>query len=201
VTVARQLGAGGERLARMLAERLGWRLLDRALVRRVAEELQVAPEEVRASERGESFLERLGQYLAEGFPELAPMVVPPPSAPEQVARAARRVLARIVEQGPAVVVGLGAQCILQEEPRAVHLLVVAPFPVRLRRMMERWQLDEDAARERLQRADAARRAYIRDHFGREWLDPTLYHLCLDTGRLGHPLAVELAERAVRRLLG
>jgi len=52
------------------------------------------------------------------------------------------------------------------------------------------------SQERLRGSDEDRRGYIREHFGRDWLDPTLYHLCLDTGRLGIDTAVELIRFAL-----
>lgn len=201
ITIARQLGAGGGAAATLLAERLGWRLLDRALVERIAEALEVAPEQVDAcDERVESFVERLGLYLSEGFPEVLPVPVRPPVSPELAARAARRIVAAVAEEGPAVVVGHGAQCVLQGHPRAVHVLLYAPVAVRVARARERFGVGEREAAERIRRSDADRRAYVREHFERDWMDPTLYHLCLDTGALGVEGAVEVVREAAERVL-
>jgi Cytidylate kinase-like family len=113
ITIARQLGASGEAVANRLAEALGWRLLDRALVERIADELEVAPEQVEAcNERVETFVERLGAYLSEGFPEMLPVAMVPSVSPETTARAARRIVEAVAAEGPAVIVGHGAQCIL-----------------------------------------------------------------------------------------
>ena len=202
ITIARQLGAGGAAVATRLAEALEWRLLDRALVERIAQELEVAPEQVDAcDERVESFVERLGSYLSEGFPEALPVPVVPPLSPELTAQAARRIVGAVVDEGPAVVVGHGAQCILQGSPRALHVLLHAPFPVRVERARERYCVGEREAAERIRRSDADRRSYVREHFGREWLDPTLYHLCLDTGRVGVDGAAELVRAAAGRVFG
>nr|MBA2671109.1 hypothetical protein [Gemmatimonadota bacterium] len=51
---------------------------------------------------------------------------------------------------------------------------------------------------RIRQSDANRRRYIRDHFDREWLDPTLYHICVDVGRLGMETGAEIiADTATR----
>jgi CMP/dCMP kinase len=199
LTIARQLGAGGGAVATALAERLGWRLLDRALIERIAAELKVEPEQVEPfNERVASFAERLGQYLGEGFPEMLAMPVEPPLSAETAARAARRVVSAAVDEGPAVIVGHGAQCVLQSHPDAFHLLVHAPLEFRVRRAVERFGVGEPEALERIRRSDADRRAYIGQHFGSEWLGSTLYHMTLDTGRLGIAEAVDTVEHAVRR---
>ena len=202
ITIARQLGASGEAVANRLAEALGWRLLDRALVERIAEELEAAPEQVEAcNERVEGFVERLGSYLSEGFPEMMPMAMVPPVSPESTARAARRIVAAVADEGPAVIVGHGAMCILQRHPAVMHVLLHAPFATRVERARGHFHLDEKAASERLRRSDADRRRYIREHFDRDWLDPTLYHLCVDTGAFGVEGAAELIQEAAGRMLG
>lgn len=199
LTVARQLGAGGGALAVALAERLGWRLLDRALIERIAAELKVAPEQVESyDERVDTFAERLGQYLGEGFPEMLAMPIEPPLSAESAARTARRVLAAVADEGPAVIVGHGAQCMLQEHPDAFHLLVHAPQAFRVRRAAERYGVGEAEALQRIRRSDADRRAYIRQHFDREWLGAPQYHLCVDTGRLGMEETLAIVEPVVRR---
>jgi hypothetical protein len=198
LTIARQLGAGGGAAADAVATRLGWRLLDRALVERIAEELEVAPAQVEAhDERIETFVERLGHYLSEGFPEGLAVRVVPPLSPELTAGAARRIVAAAVEEGPAVIVGHGAQCILQDHPRAVHVLLHASEEVRTRRTAERYGIGRAEAAERVRRSDRQRRAYIREHFSREWLDPGLYHLSIDAGRLGPAASVQLVVSSVR----
>ena len=200
ITIARQLGASGEAVANRLADALGWRLLDRALVERIADELEVAPEQVEATnERVENFVERLGAYLSEGVPEMLPVAMVPPVSPETTARAARRIVAAVAEEGPAVIVGHGAQCILHGHPTVLHVLCHAPLPHRVSRVEAHFGLDARAAAERVRQSDADRKRYIREHFDRDWLDPTLYHLCLDTARLGVEGAAELIWEAATQL--
>jgi cytidylate kinase len=202
VTIARQLGAGGETIAQRLADALGWRLLDRALVDRIAEELEVAPEQVEAtSERVEGFMERLGLYLAEGLPEALPVTIVPSTSSEATARAARRLVAALAEEGPAVIVGHGAMCVLRDRLDAMHVFVHAPFETRVGRAVAFFEVDRARAEEKIRRSDTDRKRYIREHFGREWQDPTNYHLCVDTGAFGIDGAVELIRDAALRLLG
>ncbi|HEX5724971.1 MAG TPA: cytidylate kinase-like family protein [Longimicrobiaceae bacterium] len=200
VTIARQLGARGEAVGNRLAEALGWKLLDRALVERIAEELEVAPEQVEATnERVEGFVERLGLYLSEGFPEALPVPAVPTISPETTARAARRIVAAAAEEGTAVIVGHGAQCVLEGHPDTLPVLLYAPLEVRVARVREHFVLGEKEALEKVRRSDADRKRYIREHFGRDWLDPALYHLCIDTGRFGVEGAAELIWEAVTQV--
>jgi cytidylate kinase len=197
ITIARQLGAGGAEVADRLSDALGWRLLDRALVERIATDLNVTPDQVEAqAERVESFVERLGMYLSEGYPQSLP-VLEWVSA-EQTARAAKRVVTAVVDEGPAVIVGHGAQCVLRDDRRAFHVLVYGSEPARIERAARRYEVDPEEAARRIRASDADRTRYIRENFGREWLNPTLYHLCIDTGRVGIPEAARLIQSAVER---
>jgi cytidylate kinase len=156
VTIARQLGAGGETIAQRLSDTLGWRLLDRALVDRIAEELEMAPEQVEAtSERVEGFMERLGLYLAEGLPEALPVTIVPSTSSEATARAARRLVAALAEEGPAVIVGHGAMCVLRDRLDAMHVFVHAPFETRVGRAVAFFEVDREGAEEK-RRAPAGR---------------------------------------------
>lgn len=200
ITISRQLGSGGGVVATEVAARLGWQLLDRALVERIAEELNVAPEQVaQHDERVETFVERIGQYLSEGFPEVMPLAVLPPVSPEATARAARRVIGVLPEDRPAVVVGHGAQCILRGHEAAFHVLTHAPLPLRISRARDAFQCGEEEAERRIRQSDRDRTRYVREHFGEEWLSPALYDLCIDTGRLGVGGAVELIGRGAQRV--
>ena len=199
VTIARQLGASGEAVANRLADALGWRLLDRALVERIARELEVAPEQVEANtERVEHFVERLGLYLSESFPESLGGVRIALS-PEATAKAARRIVAEAAAEEPAVIVGHGAQCILRGAADTFHVLLHAPLAARVARVKAHFELDERHALERVRRSDADRRAYVREHFGEDWLDPALYHLSVDTARFGVEGTAELIWEATNRV--
>jgi cytidylate kinase len=65
--------------------------------------------------------------------------------------------------------------------------------------MTRYKLDKRAAQNRLRTSDRARFDYLRRYHDADWLDPTLYHLVINTGWISVPAAVELiisAQRAV-----
>lgn len=201
VTITRQLGAGGGELAGLLARRLGWRRMDREVVERVARELQVDPTLVEpADERTETLWERAGQYLADGPAGLLVGPASTPFAPEAVFRATVRVLGEVAREGSVVVVGHGAQCVLDEHPNTLHVLVHADLPFRLGRARLRWGSDPGAVEQRLRRSDRDRQRYIRTHFQRDWMDPRLYGLSVDSGRIGIRQAADLVYSAVRATL-
>ncbi|HEY7419631.1 MAG TPA: cytidylate kinase family protein, partial [Ktedonobacteraceae bacterium] len=60
ITISREYGSGGGEIARRIAQRLGWTLIDHEAVLRIAKELDVSEEEAEAhDEHGEDFFSRL----------------------------------------------------------------------------------------------------------------------------------------------
>src|SRR3989442_10169093 len=79
ITVTRQYGSGGSDIARLVAERLGWELVDNQFVEAVARRAGVPPDEVaQREERAPGLLERLARTLAGAPPQkfLAQAAVP-----------------------------------------------------------------------------------------------------------------------------
>jgi cytidylate kinase len=185
VTISREFGSGGGDIAARLAELLHWPLVERDLVRRVAERLGVSEQEV--AERDEhvaGIAERVGIYLADAFPE---MLLPPPPTPPVDHQAIRAVVEAVLreaaESPPVVVVGHGAQCIFAPRPGTLHVRVWAPLEERVRRVSGRLGLERNEARARIQREDGSRDEYLRRHYG---IDPAAgihYDVIVNTARL------------------
>ena len=62
ITISRQFGAGGSLVAQLVAEKLGWSVIDNELVNEVARRIGKPAEEVaEREERVPSFVERLSR--------------------------------------------------------------------------------------------------------------------------------------------
>jgi cytidylate kinase len=171
LTVTRDYGAGGYEVARALAERLGWELLDRELLHQAA-----AVEHLPDAE-----LERLDEKavrLADRF-RLHP---PHQRYLHGLTEAARQAAAR----GKVVLVGRGTGQLLADFPHTLHLRLVAPREWRARRMarLEGWSLDEALAR--CAEQDRTRERFTRYFFGDTPFEPWASDLIFHTGRV--PLA-------------
>ena len=88
ITISRQYGSGGSHVARLVAARTGWQLIDNEFVDRVAEQAGLSRSEVEErEERVPTLVERLARALASSSPEVfvAAAEAPesrPPSGPE-----------------------------------------------------------------------------------------------------------------------
>jgi len=201
ITISRQYGAGGSEVAKLVADALGWRLVDNELVEKVGARAGLSAEEIAGiEERTPSFIERLAQVLATSTPELFPP--PTGTVPElseaTLVRITEAVVAEAAAEGRAVLVGRAAPAVLAREREALHVKLVASRPFRIRVAATRLGLDLKDAERVMQQTDAQRERYHREHYGRDWSDPVGYHMVLNTERLGYDGTVAIIVAEVRR---
>jgi len=188
ITVSRVPGSLGDTLARALADRLQYRLVERTELVRLAERIggpdvawERSPE---LRERSPSFWERLNEER------------------RRYASVLRRVTTHLADEGDVVIVGLGAGQLLKGLGNVLRLQVIAPADVRLERVMERGfddiagPLSRDRARELIRHSDRESTGYMRYLFNIDWMDPQHWDLVINMGRFSVPEAVNVIAAIV-----
>ena len=192
-------GSGGSDVAAAIARELGWSLLDNAVIDAVAERTGLSPSEVAArEERVPSLVERLADAMRMSSQEMVmPLDAVIPLSEERLLQVTHRVIEEAAARGPVVIVGRGAQEMLGSRDDVLSVLCVAPRGALIARSMERDHLDASAAAKRVDDTNHERAAWVRAHWGRDWLSPSHYHLCVNTGLLGIAGAATLVVEAAR----
>lgn len=182
LTVAREFGSGGGRIAKIVADRLGWKLLDRELIEEIARSARVDPRVVtRFDERSESWMGRMNRRAMHGA-ALAAGISPEDENCfdcDVMSELTRKVIERAHNKGSCVTVGRGAQCILQDAKDVFHVFVYAPFADRSRRLRARLGPGINIE-ERIHAVDGERAHYLKQTYGKTWVDPHLYHLMVSS---------------------
>ena len=94
-------------------------------------------------------------------------------------------------KGDVLIRGWGGTLLLKDVPHIARIRVCAPLGVRIQRLMERLETDDEAlARREIEVDDAARASRMQEHFDIRWGDPTLYDLTLNTERVPIAQCVE-----------
>jgi cytidylate kinase len=198
VTLAALYGAGGSVIGPRVAERLGVAFLDRAIPASVAERAGVTEQAVDAvAEREQSRIDRVTSTLA----RVANAATAPGESVERVDFEERRLRAEIEEflarasRSGGVVLGRGGAVVLRDVPGALHVYLGGGREDRVERAMELEGIDRETAERRLKANDQARRDYVRDAYGVDGDDPSLYHLMLDATAYGVEGCVDLIAAA------
>ncbi len=204
ITVSRLYGSGGGEIATRLARRLSWGLIDHEIVAHVAQVLKVAPEDAELhDERCEGLVSHILGVMQLSAPSLFNPQPTPGELEQAYYGALRLVVKRAANAGHVVIVGRGAQILLEDRREVLHVRVVAPLERRVTYVARREALDEAQARARILLKDRDRLRFIQTREHRQADDPLLYDLVINTAVLDLDGAVDLIclalERKARRL--
>jgi len=182
LTLSRELGAGETGFAAALADRLRMHLYDRELLEQEAVRLGVPEAEI----------EKIDERPAGIFQRFRPG-----SIYQRYIEALEKIIRELAQRGEVILVGRGGNCFLRDDPRTFHVRLVAPMPVRLRRVMEYRWVRESVAKKLVTDSDSQRRSFYENYFGVDWASPLEYHITVNSGRLG-PAALDLVSFAAER---
>lgn len=194
VTMSCQTGAGGMAVARKLADYLqahrpatcGWTVFDRELVEKVLQEHNLP--------------QQLGRYMQEdrisAIRDMIEEVLGLHPSAYELHRQTVETVMHLAELGNVILIGRGANIITRRLPHVFHVRLVATEEFRVAALRESEKLDSQAARDFLHKDDAARRRYVKEHYGADINDPNLYDLMVRVDRLSPDEIVHLLGHAV-----
>jgi cytidylate kinase len=183
ITVEREYGSGGARIAEKLARRLGWKLWDTELTQEIARRAHINPEAAaRHDERVDPLLYRLFKVFARGSHERAlPIGEGQSFDTDSMVKLLGSVIEEVAESGNSVIVGRGSPYILRNRPDAFHIFVFAPLEEKIRRVRTLGK-SEAEARELVEAIDKERAQFIKRYFGADWPCRQLYDLMINSDR-------------------
>lgn len=198
IVIGRLYGAGGRNIGRELARRFNLPYYDRELLSEAATRLGISRHVFdSADERRPSLLGSLlnfGNGISEAFART-------PMSREGIYEAQSRVIRQLASEGGAVFVGRSADYILRHHPGLVSIFLHAPEDIRVKRILERGEAEDEArARERLRHADNDRENFYNYFTGRPWGHADNYDLTLDSTHLDVQSAADLLESFIRQTL-
>ena len=154
ITMSRRFGTGASIIAKELSERLNIPVYDKAYIE-------------------EKIHDHMYESEAEAIRRLA----------EQPYESEAEAIRRLAEQ-PCIILGRCASDILRDRMNVLNIFVCADKEDRIRRIMDKYSLSYDEAKEKVETNDEERAAYYYEHTGRTWGDVNDYHMILDTSELG-----------------
>jgi len=182
LTVNREFGSGGGRIAQTIAQQLGWKLLDRDIIDAIAYSAHVPCSVVRHyDEHVDSWLSRINQQAMRSAALAAGLQLAENSVfdAEEMVKITQKVVEQAYADGNCVVVGRGAQCILQHKVDVYHVFVYAPLRDRILRLRTRLEPGANIE-QRIRTVDAERAKYLQEYFGKSWCNMHLYDMMISS---------------------
>jgi len=189
ICVSHATGAGGTDLGRLIADKLGFRLIDEEIVTRAAESQDVSVDDLADVERRKSLLTRILSEVARGAAmgsvDMAVYAPSPLSQPDKNSLRAliRQSITETADEGRVVIVSHAASYALADRGDVLRVLVTASPETRARRLVDENALDEKQATKSIGTNDAGRADYLKRFYGVAEELPTHYDLVVNTDRI------------------
>jgi cytidylate kinase len=199
VTISASYGAGGSEIGPRVAERLGVPFIDRAVPAAVARELNISVEEASAVE--ENAPSRLWGLFASLGPLGTGMTATgsgnEASSERHLIEQTGMQIRKMAKEGGCVILGRAAAVVLARHAGALHVRLDGARDGRIEAAMRQHGIDHDAAAAAQRTNDKVRSGYVTHNYHVDPSSPGLYHLVLDTVRLGWKPTEELIVDAAK----
>jgi cytidylate kinase len=179
ITFSREIGTKGTEIAKLVAKELQYDFYDSEDIERKAEEMGFLDDIRAVNDTVPPLLKRLFSLQ-----------------PEICLDRLNAVIYELARLGSAVILGRGGNMLFRSLPYALHVRVIASQEKRVRNLVERGYKREAAALA-MKKSDQERESFIKFAFHRDWNNPELYDLVLNTDKLTVNTAADMILCAAR----
>lgn len=199
ISIGRQCGSGGREIGEKLAQHYGLKFYDRNIIEMLAADMEKDPENVAKVE------EKLSGLLPKrrgGFEAKLKDLMNRLSTSDEMYLHERGLIMRLAETESFVIVGRGANDVMEGNPNALRLFIYAPDDFRIPRVKEEYKLDSDSdAKKKMEQVDRERREYYEYYSGRIWGYYDQHDLMINSGLLGVDGTVDLIVSVADKKFG
>ncbi len=186
IVVNREPGSGGRIVAKKLAKKLGWQLLDEALMDQLAEELSIPVDEFKNVD------EHSRSWISDTFQSIFNKNY---ISDVRYINHLKRVIAHAAKKGDLVIVGRGANHILPPD-KCLNVRITASLSTRIENTLKyENKKSKIEAESWVKKIEAERHRFIRQYFGKNPYNPWYYDLIISTDHLSLDQAVDLITQA------
>ena len=192
ITITRQFGSGGHEIGVALAERLGIGFYDKELISLAAKESGVAPEvfEHADEKASNSLLYSLSMGLYNYGAGFSSSVGDLP-VNDKLYILQHRIIKEKAENECFVIVGRCADYILRNQPNVVKVFIYADMESRIKRAVDRREIDPARAKQAVIKTDKNRANYYSFYSGQKWGQADNFDLCINSTKLTIEQAVDV----------
>ncbi len=195
ITIGRQFGSGGREIGKKIADSYGIPYYDKELLSRAAQESGYCEEMLASHDERptNSFLYNLVMDTY-SFGYNSAYVDMPIS--QKIFLAQFDTIKKIADEGPCVIVGRCADYALADKVNCVHLFIYSDEEHKIKRIMERHDVNQSKAMEMMIKKDKQRQSYYNYYSSKKWGRADTYDLCVNSGKLGIEGTVRLVQQYI-----
>ncbi len=177
ITISREFGSGGETIARLVAEKTLFLLVNKDTINKGLadygiEEPDASLEKLATEEESDQFFQQYVEAMHDLIYDLA-------------------------IRNSLVILGRGGSILFRDYPPALHVRVISQFTRRVQRIMKIYDLNSETAVKLVKEQDCNMRNYYRKVFDVNWTNLRPYDLVINTEKMGLEDAADLIIAAYR----
>jgi cytidylate kinase len=200
ITINREVGSGGRTVGRKLAEELGVKYFDKAVIDGLTHKFGLSPErieEIKAQKK--SWWNDINNY----YHTLVNSASQPMEAEVKLDNATmfeteKRILQELAAQTSCVVAGRTGFMVFRMWPNHLSVFIQASMEHRIQRVMQRQNVSEEEARDIIEKMDSSREAYIKKYEDTSRYDTRNYQLVISMDELSEDDAADIILDYINR---
>lgn len=188
ITIGREYGSGGRKIAQMVAEKLSLVYYDNEIIDMAAQELGFDVEMIRraSEQKSSSFL----YTMTTGAFELP--------LNDKVFAMQSQIIKHLADNDDCIIVNGCGDYILEDLDSVLRVFIHAPFESRVARVKNEYQEDEGDAEKKVKTKDKQRQSYYNYYTTNKWGELKNFDLCINSD-LGLDYAADMICEAYKKL--
>ena len=193
ITINRECGSGGGKIARLLGQKLGLKVYDRLMLDSIAEQFDMTIEHI---ERVKAQKTNWWSDFCQFYKQFGAFSHTPNDeskvTPIKLYNAEAELLRNLAEKESCIIIGRAGFHIFRDYPNALHLLIIAKREVRIDRICRKQNLTIEEAAKMVDKIDDARDTFVKNVADTSRHDARNYNFTLDvTGLQPEKVAASL----------
>jgi cytidylate kinase len=190
ITISKEFGTEGERVASLVAKKLGYEYIGKNLVADIAKELHISESEAETFHKASQ--SRILRFVDRYTCSIVQKVVDREHGcldDKNYYEVTKKLVENVYEAGNVIILGWGSQCLLKEKPDTLHVRLIKDNDLKIKELMQAENLSHKAAKDFIDREEGDLKAYIKQYFNKDWNSAHLYNLIIDMGKTSVEKAV------------
>ena len=179
ITIGRQFGCGGKRIAEALGEKLGIPVYDHELIIKAAQESGFSAEFFERSDEKKRFFSLTSIFAGSYGPDTENYM-----SDKGLFKIQCETIQSIAEQGSAIIVGRCSDYVLRDRENTLNVFLTSPLEERVKRISETEGVTLEKAEEIVEKQDRNREEYYNYYTFGNWGVASNYDLCIDSSIAG-----------------
>ena len=178
ITISREFGSGGRFIGEEIAKKLGIAYYDKNIIYEIAETSGLSPEYIRENAE----LSPKKGLFAYAF---AGRDITGKSVADMVYEAQRKVILKLVEKEPCVIIGRNADYILKDRDDVLNVFIHGNMPEKIQRICRLYKVEKQEAVKMMADIDKRRMANYNFYTNQSLGKASNYTLCLNSSQIGY----------------